>query len=215
MDALQQSHVLIAGTTGSGKSVLLDNMIQAHFAGLSAVAVLLDPKRVSFTKWSEDRRVISHATTAPAILDSLRRCAALMDQRFLDMEYRRIEKTDAPHIYIYIDELADLMQSGREFVQILTRILRLGRAAGIHIIAATQDPSRQTLPSSIQQNFTAVFALRCRSSIESRQVLGYAGAEKLPLYGKALYYSPGLYAPVEVNIEMQTPEELLSAIYRG
>ena len=215
LDALRQSHILIAGATGSGKSVLLDNLIQAHFAGLTAGAALLDPKKVSFTKWTCDRRVIAHAVNDGAILATLRRLAALMDARYDNMMARGIEKTDAPHVYIYIDELADLVSAGGEVIQILTHLLRLGRAAGIHIIAATQDPSRRTLPAFIQQNFTAFFALRCRSAIESKQVIGYPGAENLPLYGYALYLSPDLYRPEKVKIDLQTPEQLQAAIYTG
>ena len=211
-DALQQSHVLAAGCTGSGKSVLLDNLIYSHFSALDAAAVLLDPKRVGLRKWEADNRVIRHAVTPDAIRSALADCCQIMENRYAEMEYYRQEKTSHPNIYIYLDELADLMFTDPQAVGHLLHLLRLGRAAGIHVVAATQDPSRKTLPASLQQNFTAVFALRCRSAIESRQIIGYKGAEDLPLYGQALYLTPAYRQPIRVNIDLLPPAQLAAAI---
>lgn len=212
LDALRQSHILAAGCTGSGKSVLLDNLIYSHFAALDAAAVLLDPKRVSFTKWTDDNNVIMHEVAPSGIRSALRICCGIMDNRYAEMQYFRQEKTDKPHVYIYLDELADLMYSDPDSVGYLLHLLRLGRAAGVHVVAATQDPSRKTLPASLQQNFTAVFALRCRSAIESRQIIGYKGAEDLPLYGQALYLTPAYRQPVRVNIDLLPPAQLAAVI---
>lgn len=212
LDALQQLHILVAGCSGSGKSVLLDNLIYTHLASMDAAAVLLDPKRVSFTKWTQDARVIRHAVTPDAIRSALADCCQIMENRYAEMEYYRQEKTSSPHIYIYLDELADLMFTDPQAVGHLLHLLRLGRAAGIHVVAATQDPSRKTLPASLQQNFTAVFALRCRSAIESRQIIGYKGAEDLPLYGQALYLTPAYRQPIRVNIDLLPPAQLAAAI---
>lgn len=212
LDMLDQTHLLIAGTTGSGKSVVLNNILQAHAAGREDGYLLLDPKRVELAPWASDFRCIAHATTPPAIRDALRTCAAVMDNRFYCMERNFQRKTDEPHIYVYIDELADLMSGTPETAEILTHLLRLGRAAGIHIIAATQDPSRKTLPASLTQNFTARLGLRCRSAIESRQIIGCAGCETLPEHGTGLYYTPKTLQPVAVSIEYQPDDALFSAI---
>ena len=212
LDALQQSHVLAAGCTGSGKSVLLNNLIYTHLASMDAAAVLLDPKRVGFTKWTDDARVIRHAVTPETIRSALADCCQIMENRYSEMEYFRQEKTNRPHVYIYLDELADLMFSDPQAVGHLLHLLRLGRAAGVHVVAATQDPSRKTLPASLQQNFTAVFALRCRSAIESRQIIGYKGAEDLPMHGQALYLTPEYRQPVRVNIDLLPPAQLAAAI---
>jgi len=212
LDALNQSHVLAAGCTGSGKSVLLDNLIYTHFAAIDAAAVLLDPKRVGLRKWATDTRVVMHEVTPAGIRAALAECCAVMDSRYSKMERRGLEETDAPHVYLYIDELADLMQTDPEAVNSLLHLLRLGRAAGVHVVAATQDPSRKTLPAALQQNFTGIFALRCRSRIESRQIIGYPGAEELPLYGQALYLTPAYRQPVRVNIDLLPPAQLAAAI---
>lgn len=212
LDALRQHHVLVAGCTGSGKSVLLDNLLYTHFAGLGAAAVLLDPKRVGLTKWKDDDRVVMHEVTPVGIRSALRDCCGVMENRYAEMERLRQEQTSRPHIYIYLDELADLMHSDPESVNYLLHLLRLGRAAGIHLVAATQDPSRKTLPASLQQNFTGIFALRCRSAIESRQTIGYKGAEDLPMHGQALYWTPNYRTPITVDIEKMQPAQLLSAI---
>lgn len=212
LDILNQSHTLIAGCTGSGKSVVLNNILQAHCAALSAPFVLLDPKRVELLPWARDLRCIGHAVTPDAITEELRRMCALMDRRYQDMERRGLRKTDQPHIYVYIDELADLMSGGGDFLFYLLRLLRVGRAAGLHVIAATQDPSRKTIPAALSQNFTRLLGLRCRSAIESRQIIGAPGCEALPLHGEALYLSPDLLRPSRVQIDCQADTALFAAI---
>ena len=211
-DVLEQTHVIIAGCTGSGKSVVLNNIIQAHFLTSPAAAVLLDPKRVELLPWARDRRVIAHAKTPAEIEKQLARLNAVMDGRFSKMEKQGKRKTDAVHIYVYVDELADLVSSTPATLEYLVRLLRLGRAAGIHVIAATQDPSRKTLSAQLMQNFSAQLGLRCRSAIESRQIIGETGCELLPEYGTALYYSPHTLRPVPVQISMQSDAELFAAI---
>jgi len=94
---------------------------------------------------------------------------------------------DGKPLYVVIDELADLV-SNKKALELIIKIGRLGRAAQVHLICATQDPSRKTLPAALMQNFTTTVALRCRSAIESRQIIGIPGAEKLPKYGYGIQW---------------------------
>lgn len=212
LSILEQTHVIIAGCTGSGKSVVLNNIIHAHFASSGAAAVLLDPKRVELLPWARDRRVIAHATNGAEIEKELSRLCGIMEKRFREMERRGQRKTDQVHIYVYVDELADLVSGTPKTLDYLIRLLRLGRAAGIHVIAATQDPSRKTLSAQLMQNFSAALGLRCRSAIESRQIIGATGCELLPRYGSALYYCPELLQPVPVKIDLLRDAELFATI---
>ena len=104
----------------------------------------------------------------------------IMEKRFKRMGDKK--KTAEGPYYVVIDELADMITI-KGVLERLVKIGRLGRAANIHLLCATQDPSRRTLPAQLMQNFTCTVALRCRSAIESRQIIGVPGAELLPKYG--------------------------------
>lgn len=187
-DMLNSAHTLIAGTTGSGKSVALNALIASALAlDSSYLYAFIDLKRVELKDYRGIANCIGYATEEPAALELLDLCVERMERRFRVMDREGVKETDAPHLYIIIDELADLAEN-REIFQRLVHIGRLGRAAHVHIIACTQDPSRRTLKAQFMQNISCALALRCRSDIESRQIVGVAGAEKLPRYGKGIFW---------------------------
>lgn len=205
VDILRQTHTLIAGTTGSGKSVLLDSVMYSFFCDPSRrSAVLIDPKRVELSRFRSWPSVWACETEPDMILSVLRSVLDLMDRRYIEMQRRGERQYSGVEVYVVIDELADL-SSLPGFLPLLVRLGRLGRAAGIHIIAATQSPDRKTIPAQLQQNFPARVALRCRDRIESRQILGAPGAEMLPKYGKALYYTPDTLQPIMVDVQQIQP----------
>ncbi len=185
-------HLLIAGTTGSGKSVLLHNLIECLLARFSPAVVdiaLCDPKRVELNRYRKFPQCKSYARTPGEILGVLKLAAREMERRYKIMERRGARDWDGAQMYIIIDELADLMISPlrADIVTNMQHLLQLGRAAKIHIIAATQAPNRKIIPAELVLNFTDRLALRCLSSIESRQIIGVAGAEELPQYGAGLW----------------------------
>ena len=193
---IQQPHLLIAGATGAGKSVLLHGLIY-HLLGNPnhAQLVLIDPKRVELIDYANQPQTVRHATEPTEIIQTLDWCCRLMDARYTEMMHRtdpRARKQyGEPPVYIIIDELADLMTTAKkQATPLLARLTQLGRAADIHVIAATQRPTRDLINGQIAVNIDARVALRCPTAQDSRNIIGVSGAETLPRHGELLYRSP-------------------------
>lgn len=185
-------HVLIGGTTGSGKSVLVNGIITAAMRCENARAYLIDPKRIELGAYRRARFCRAYGRTPADVVRLLSCVNSTMDAIYSYMERRRLKNCPFAPLYVIIDELADLMISDqrKRILPLLQRLLQLGRAANIHVIAATQAPSRRVIPAELVLNFTHRVALRCLSSIESRQIINAPGAETLPQYGRALILTP-------------------------
>lgn len=208
-------HILIGGTTGSGKSVLLNGIIlelMRTYEESEARLYLIDPKSVElypYTKTGFCERYVEDSEEVPSLLNEV---IEEMESRRKEMRERGLKNYDGERVYLIIDELADLMISPeKNAIRVgLQKILQKGRACGIHVIAATQAPNREVIPASIVLNFTDRIALRCLSAIESRQLINVGGAESLPRYGKGLYYSPeGIKV---IDIPMVEDEEIAKTI---
>lgn len=206
-DIMRQHHTLIAGTTGAGKSVVLNGLLYIAMCNPPEAAqlVLIDPKRVELSIYKRLPHCLTYAETPAQALDALRTASRILDRRLDEMKRRGLTQYDGGGVYVIVDELADLVLNATykcDILDLLQHIGTLGRAAGVHLIAATQAPSRQTLPARLAVNFTAQLALRCRSAIESRQIIQQTGAELLPEHGRGIYYTPKLMRAGYVNIEM-------------
>ncbi len=195
-DMIRQPHLLIAGATGAGKSVLLHGLIY-HLLGNPnhAQLVLVDPKRVELIDYANQPQTLLHVTEPTEIIHALEWCCRTMDDRYREMMQRNDPRTrkqyGEPPIYIIIDELADLMTtSKRQATPLLARLTQLGRAADVHVIAATQRPTRDLINGQIAVNIDARVALRCPTAQDSRNIIGVSGAETLPRHGELLYRSP-------------------------
>lgn len=213
---MMQIHLLIGGTTGAGKSTVIRGILAAIFSRHpSAVqVVLIDPKRVELHPYRHAPHVIGYADTPESMADEIAAAVDIMENRIESMQAAGIRDTDEPHIYIIIDELADMMDvCPADTRRHLKRLLQLGRAAGIHIIAATQHPARKILPAELQVNFTALLALPCRSSMESRQIIGIPGAESLAV-GTGLYSDPQHRQPRRVKIPLTSDADIAAALAR-
>lgn len=193
LDILKQSHTLIAGQTGSGKSVMLNGILTTACKQGNNIMILIDPKRVELRDYKRLPNCVAYANTSAETVDALGYAIDLMEQRYRKMERTGQTLYDGDPIIVVIDELADLLisEDSREIQAQLQRLTALGRAALVKVICATQCPNRTILKANIVLNFSARVALRCQTSIESRQVINVKGAEDLPMYGKCLYLRPG------------------------
>jgi len=193
---LKGSHLLIAGATGSGKSVLLNSIIYTLLAKCSPVSdkgcqfILIDPKRVELNSYKKLPHTLKYCTENKDIIKALDYTIDIMEYRYKYMQRKHIKLYDDFAIYVIIDELGDLMTTcKKEVMPRLQRIAQLGRAAKIHLIACTQCPNRRVIPAELTLNFTDKVALKCDTAIESKQIINIAGAETLPPHGTAYHRS--------------------------
>ena len=189
--ALEAEHTLIAGATSCGKSTFLHAIMQALLVKSSpadAKLILCDPKEVELKRYSRLPHVLRYETDEAKILEALNYAIEVMNNRYSLMNSRDTEQWNGAEIYVVVEELADLMACPlKKKIQIaIQRLTQKGRAAGIHVIAATQAPSRKIIPAEITLNFTARFGLACESAIESKQIVGVAGCEALPDHGECI-----------------------------
>lgn len=200
---LEQTHVLIAGCSGSGKSVLINNLIYTalYKSPDNCRFVLLDPKRVELRDYMHLPHTLAYADETGDIIQLLNQTVDVMEHRYKRMAQQGLKQSTETDIYIIADEFGDLMTTCKSDVEpLIIRLAQLGRAANMHLILAAQNPSRQTITAGIQVNMTAQIALRCRNKIESRMIIGQSGAEELPQYGFGLYYAPWLTSPSQIQI---------------
>lgn len=206
-DLSTMPHLLVAGTTGSGKSVgihtmLLSLLFKKRFDELKLI--LIDPKQLELTPYQQiPHLILPVVTQAKQAIQAVKWAVKEMDARFKNMSSmgvrhittfnEKVEKTKEsekyPFIVIVIDEMADLMLvAGKEFELYVQRLAQMGRAAGIHIIMATQRPSVNVITGTIKANFPTRISFRLSSKIDSRTILGdVSGAEQLLGSGDMLY----------------------------
>lgn len=202
VDLTSMPHLLVAGSTGSGKSVALNSMLMGLLCRCTPdelKLILIDPKRLEFAPYADIAHLIF-----PIITDPRRSCQALawvvkeMETRYETMakvgaknshEYNKdTSRQPMPSIVVIIDELADLMMTaGKDVELFITRIAQMARAAGIHIIVATQRPSVDVITGLIKANFPSRISFRVASKIDSRTILDTAGADALLGRGDMLF----------------------------
>lgn len=190
---LAQPHLLIAGATGSGKSVVLRGIVQELTLTIpeEKALILIDPKRVELAPFKTLPHCIRYASEPESMIQALNFAMNETERRYKLLQRKGLYSWTEGHIYIIIDELADLMTTQKKAVSpLIQRLAQVGRAAGIHLVACTQCPIAAVIPTQIKVNFDARIALRCRCAQDSRNILGTAGAELLPRYGEGLYLLP-------------------------
>lgn len=182
IDLQEAPHVLIAGTTGGGKSVLLNSMLTS--LGGSVDLWLMDPKQVEL----QDIEAKRYADTPETIAATLKELAQIMEDRYAEMKKAHQKKWEGRLIVAVVDEFGDLMASkwGGMSETLILQLASKARASGIHLILATQSPRVTIITGSIKANFPTRIALKTASPKDSEVILGIAGAEKLSGKGDML-----------------------------
>ena len=203
VDLLDMPHLLIAGATGSGKSVCINTVIVSLLLTNRPDRVrllMIDPKRVELTPFNGIPHLVTPVIVEPdEVLKALKGLVSEMMRRYRVLEevgarnieaYNRKSKEHMPFLVVVIDELADLMMAAAVDVeQVLVRLAQLGRATGVHLLLATQRPSVNVVTGLIKANIPARIAFAVASQVDSRVVLDGAGAEKLLGKGDMLFLS--------------------------
>jgi len=183
---MSDAHILIAGASGSGKSVLINGFIQraTHFD-----YIFIDPKRVELFQHKKDRNCIAYADTVPKSEQALQGAVYTLNRRLRYLRRHGAKKWAGDSLYIVIDECADLFQNSRDSVKSCIKIAQLGRAAGVFLLLATQRATATVIPGAVKVNCDYRVALHVPVIQDSRNIIGVAGAEKLPRYGYGLLFS--------------------------
>lgn len=202
MDAAR--HILIAGTTGSGKSVFLHNLITTFCCNSNCYLYLVDCKQVEFSIYEDNALIASDVFGDQSAGSFTAALVDIMQDRYEQMkragvndfkDFQKIDPNEKRHILI-IDELSDLLHDRQSEKIIVPRLLRLaqkGRAAGVHVILATQRPDASVINGTLKGNMPTRIAFRTISNLDSRIILDQSGAEKLSGNGDGLYLRNGAF----------------------
>lgn len=213
-------HTLVAGTTGSGKSSFINTTLVSLLRRADperVKLVLIDPKMVELTPYEGIPHLLFPVVTEVAeAVQTLQWVEGEMDQRYEQMKdagVRRIDGLGLPYIVVVVDELADLMMSAKQQVESsIVRIAQKARAAGIHLILATQRPSVDVVTGLIKSNVPSRVAFAAASAIDSRIVLDQGGAEALLGHGDALYLPVGARSAVRVQGAYVSDSDIAEAV---
>ena len=223
-DLAKMPHLLVAGSTGSGKSVCINGIIASllmRYKPNEVKLVLVDPKKVELTNYEGIPHLLCPVVSDPKKASlTLQKVVSEMDKRFqtfsekvvknitgyneyIEKENKRHPEKNLqkmPYIVVIIDELADLMLvASKEVEDSITRITQLARAAGIHLIVATQRPSTDVITGLIKNNIPSRISFAVSSQIDSRTILDQPGAEKLLGKGDMLYFPMGESSPTRIQ----------------
>jgi S-DNA-T family DNA segregation ATPase FtsK/SpoIIIE len=217
-------HLLIAGQTGSGKSVMINTLLTSLLYRNSPSGmrlILVDPKQVGMAPYEDIPHLLTPIITEPektisalkwAVNEMERRYSLLAEQKLRDIKTFNQKNTEEamPYIVIVIDELADLMMvAARDVEALIVRLAQKARAVGIHLVLATQRPSVDVITGLIKANVPARIAFTVASQVDSRTILDQIGAEKLLGQGDMLLLTPAMNKPKRIQGAWVTDDEVV------
>ena len=217
-------HLLIAGQTGSGKSVMINTLLSSLLYRNSPSdmrLILVDPKQVEMAPYNDIPHLLTPIITEPektisalkwAVNEMERRYSLLAEEKLRDIKSYNQRKTEEPmpYVVIVIDELADLMMvAARDVEALIVRLAQKARAVGIHLVLATQRPSVDVITGLIKANVPARIAFTVASQVDSRTILDQVGAEKLLGQGDMLMLTPQMSKPKRIQGAWVTDDEVV------
>ncbi len=226
-DLSKMPHVLIAGQTGSGKSVCINAFLASllfRSAPTEVKLILVDPKRVELTHYNDIPHLLTQVIVEPEkVISALKWIMGEMDRRYKQFAQAGARNIDSynemsgfqalPYIVLFIDELADIMLfSPVEVEDTITRIAQMSRATGIHMVLATQRPSVDVITGLIKANIPCRIAFAVASQVDSRVILDTQGAEKLLGKGDMLYLPPEQAKPLRIQGAFVNDKEINSLV---
>lgn len=227
VDLRDMPHLMIAGTTGSGKSVCINAIISCLLMQRTPEElrlVMIDPKRVELTGYNRIPHLLTPVIVDPEkVIGALQWMSREMDSRYHKFaevgarniqDYNKSQEVALPYIVVIIDELADLMMlAPEETERSLNRLAQLARATGIHLIIATQRPSVNVITGVIKANFPARISFAVVSGVDSRVILDQSGAERLIGKGDMLFQAPDEPSPKRLQGVFLTEQEIQRLVH--
>ena len=227
-DLAEFPHLMVAGSTGSGKSVALNGIIFSLLFKKTPAElqlVLIDPKAVEFSPYKEIPHLLTDVVTEmEEAVDVLQKLCEVMDERYELLEKNSVRNIDEyhdlvgntenmPFIVIIIDELADLMMTqGKQVEDLVGRLSQKARAAGMHLVLATQRPTSDVIKGLIKTNVPARLAFRVANNVDSRVIIQEKGAETLMGLGDCLFRTPRKSGLTRIQSPLVTGEEVRNVV---